>query len=232
MTEPTASWHQAWALSTYLSKGSLKRIKRCRRQLSVDGGKCDPCKVLWHSRLLNFPSETQAVKTEQLAGELFISESLLVYDMSPWAVPVARWIHALPGSLDVWHSGSTLHDYFQDWTTIVQCKSLSAIPLTSTGGAWIIPKVLVTLSTYIPPRGARHKGTRQLITVPTWDPVSSNEKKHSSWSTTPSHHPALHTLPPSAHQTCNHGTVAVTSRCSHNGTQILQKRQLLYWWYT
>jgi len=33
--------------------------------------------------VLNFPSETQAVKTEQLAGELFISESLLVYDMSP-----------------------------------------------------------------------------------------------------------------------------------------------------
>ena len=169
MTEPTASWHQAWALSTYLSKGSLKRIKRCRRQLSVDGGKCDPCKVLWRSRLLNFPSETQAVKTEQLAGELFISESLLVYDMSPWAVPVARWIHALPGSLDVWHSGSTLHDYFQDWTAIVQYKSLSAIPLTSMRGAWIIPKVLVTLSTYMPPRYKT-----KLITVPAWDPVSCN----------------------------------------------------------
>jgi len=65
--------------------------------------------------VLNFPSETRAVKTEQLAGELFISESLLVYAVSPWAVPVAHWIHAPPGSLDVWYSGSTLHDSFQDW---------------------------------------------------------------------------------------------------------------------
>jgi len=41
-----------------------------------------------------------------------------------------------------------------------------------------------------------------------------------------------YTPPPSAHPTCNHGTVAVMSRCSHSGTHVSWKGRGQWYNYT
>lgn len=168
--------------------------------------------------VLNFPSEAQAVKTETVSRWTFHKSPGLWYvTASCSSSSLDTCTPRLTGCMTF--RFNTCMTTFKTETAIGQWKSLSAIHLTSMGGAWVIPKP----HTY-------HQGTRRqmyktkLIMVPAWDPVSSNGDIQAGLQPLPSTSPT-HTLPPSAHQTCNSGTVAVTSRCSHNGTHELQKRQ-------